>query len=331
MVEKRGRKPTLPIVSKEVPMAEDLLAADKNAVDAFSALKKAYNGERDLLNQLVGRVQMGSAMHSFAQVINVQTLSQIKESKAYRAFDGTAGVDHHGRTIPNLGTWDGFCRYVGISPDKADDDIKNLANFGEEALGFFAAIGAGYRELRQYRKLPEDSKQALIEVAKTGDKDGFLDLAEEIIARHHKEKESLQAQVTEARGEKEAVEKLLDAKNKRIDQLDREVVRIQNLPPNEAAKELVNAAAGAMYGVQGSINGHFRAALQELNDSEIIEGKKQVMAGMVNQLILDLMVLRDQFNLPDTVGDGRPQWMHWSEDQDRLETAALGESSSKPN
>ena len=47
-------------------------------------------------------------------------------------------------------------------------------------------MGIGYREMRQYRKLPEDQKLALVEAAKAGDKESFVDLAEEIIARHAK-------------------------------------------------------------------------------------------------------------------------------------------------
>ena len=62
-----------------------------------------------------------------------------------------------------------------------DEDIKNLRQFGEQALESMSRMGIGYRELRQFRRLPDDQKTALIEVAKTGDKDSFLELAEDLI------------------------------------------------------------------------------------------------------------------------------------------------------
>lgn len=318
MTEKRGRKPAVPVQSKEVAVNEELIATVNQASNSLTELKTSYSNERDSLNQMIGRVQMGLAIGGFTNMVNLQTLKAIKESKTYRSLSGQTAVDGAGLPVENLGTWDGFCRALGVSREKIDVDLANLNAFGEEALEFFTAIGVGYRELRQYRKLPEDRKQELLEVAKSGDKEGFVELAEEIIAKHVKEKEAMQAEVANAEAERDATNKLLETKNKRIDQLDKEVVRIQNLSPDDDAKELIEAAAATMRSAQCEIHGHFRAALQALHDSASVEGKEQLMAGMVNQLIKDLMCLRDQFNLPDTVGDGRPQWMHWVEDQDRL-------------
>lgn len=316
MTEKRGRKPTQITPQPEVHLNESALSEDIQKLNDFALLKTSYTGGRDELNQQVGRIQMGLAMSGLTNMMNLQTLKLIKESKSYRSWSGQSGIDRKGVAIADLGTWDGFCRALGVSRDKVEEDIRNMDAFGEEALESLSALGVGYRELRQYRKLPEDRKLALVEIAKSGDKEGFVELAEEIIAKHLKEKETLEASLEEARAENAATSKLLEAKSKRIDQLDREVVRIQNLSPTDDAKELIQAATDTMYSAQGAINGHFRAALQELHDACTVEGKTQLMAGMVNQLIHDLMVLRDQFNLPDTLGDGRPGWMQWAEDQD---------------
>lgn len=54
-------------------------------------------------------------------------------------------------------------------------------------------MGIGYRDLAQYRKLPADERSALIEAAKSGDKDQLLDLAESIMVKHAKEKADLEA------------------------------------------------------------------------------------------------------------------------------------------
>lgn len=316
MTEKRGRKPTQVLPQPDIQLKEDVISGDVQKLNEFATLKTSYTKERDELNQMIGQIQMGFAIGGLSNMMSMQKLKVIKETKSYRTLAGQTSTDRTGAPIPDLGIWNGFCRALGMSAEKVDEDLRNMDAFGEEALEALSAIGVGYRELRQYRKLPEDRKLALVEIAKSGDKEGFVELAEEIIAKHLKEKETLEASLEEARAENAATSKLLEAKSKRIDQLDREVVRIQNLSPTDDAKELIQAATDTMYSAQGAINGHFRAALQELHDACTVEGKTQLMAGMVNQLIHDLMVLRDQFNLPDTLGDGRPGWMQWAEDQD---------------
>lgn len=183
------------------------------------AIKGEYSEERDVINQILGQVQMARSFARFADVVSLTKLKHIKETKMYRALAGKKAFDPEGNEIADIGTFDGFCQALGLSRSKVDEDLTNLAAFGEEALNSLAAIGAGYRELRQFRKLPADQKAALIETAKTGDKDSFLELAEDLIAKHAKEKEALSKQVETLQVESEAKARLLQDKNAKIDEL----------------------------------------------------------------------------------------------------------------
>jgi hypothetical protein len=83
--------------------------------------------------------------------------------------------------------------------------------------------------------MPEDQKQALIEVAKAGDKEGFVELAEEIIAKHAKEKEQLTAQVEEAQATLEAKDRVLQTRAELIGKLEEQVAgTFKPLPGSEA-------------------------------------------------------------------------------------------------
>lgn len=179
------------------------------------AIKGAYEADRDLANQLLGQAQMADAFEQFSRTVRTSKLAHVKENKLYRALKGMK--------TPNgsefSGTWEEFCLLLGTSADKVDLDIANLRAFGEEALESMSRMGIGYRELRQYRKLPDDQKSALIETAKTGDKDSFLELAEDLIAKHAKEKEALSKQVETLQVESEAKARLLQDKNAKIDEL----------------------------------------------------------------------------------------------------------------
>lgn len=296
--------------SKEVPVNQAAIAADFEASNQLGAIAQGYSDDRDLLNQLLGQAQMADSFAKFSVTVTTSKLNFVKENKLYRSLKGQKNPARDGFLS---GTWDEFCSLLGRSSEHADRDIANLKAFGEDALESMSRMGIGYREMRQYRSLPEDQKQALIEVAKAGDKDSFLDLAEEIIARHAKEKEEQAQKLEEALAEKQATEQLLETKNKRIDHLERANQRIKTQPADEAAAALRKEASTLVYDAQGLINGNLRAALEALNDAPDSDGKKQFMAGMVGQLMADLIQLRDQFNLPDVFGDGRPAWVQWVE------------------
>lgn len=181
----------------------------------LQAIKGGYEADRDLVNQLLGQAQMADAFAKFSVTVTTSKLAFVKEHKLYKAFQGKVSGDGHQLS----GTWEEFCSLLGRSREQVDEDIRNLKALGEEALESMSRMGIGYRELRQFRKLPDDQKAALIETAKTGDKDSFLELAEDLIAKHAKEKEALSTQVQTLQAESEAKARLLQDKNAKIDEL----------------------------------------------------------------------------------------------------------------
>ena len=174
-----------------------------DAMNNITAIQSEYNEERDLVNQLLGQAQMADAFGKFSQTVWASKLNFVKENKLYRNLSG--------KKTPNglelKGTWEEFCSLLGVSDEKANQDIANLKSFGEEALESMSRMGIGYRELRQYRKLPEDQKTALIEVAKSGDKESLVELAEEFIAKNSKEKEQLKKENSNLQADYKALSK----------------------------------------------------------------------------------------------------------------------------
>lgn len=211
-----GRKSMAAATLREASVIEGALQTATHAADQFQAIQAGYSEERDLLNQLLGQAQMADAFAKFSVTVTTSKLAFVKEKKLYQALKGK----ETGNGYQLSGTWEEFCGLLKISREKADLDISNLKTFGEEALESMSRMGIGYREMRQYRKLPEDQKLALVEAAKAGDKESFVDLAEEIIARHAKEKEALTAQVQEAQETIEAKDRVLESKAEMITRLE---------------------------------------------------------------------------------------------------------------
>lgn len=199
------------------------------------------SADRDLTNQLLGQIQMAGAINKLANVISLTKLAYIKEHKLYRALHGQKFTDSEGNEILGGGTWEGFCKVIGSSRQKIEEDLQNLRIFGEEALDAMKQMGIGYREMRQYRRLPEDQKTALTEAAaeaaQTGDKESFVELAEEIISKHVKEKEALEKTVEDLQSNLSAREQVLKDKSHKLDATLEELLRLKNIPPAEEVIE----------------------------------------------------------------------------------------------
>ena len=311
--------------SREVPVNEAVIAEESSAANQLASVMRLQNDlqanyaeDRDLLNQLLGQAQMADAFAKFSVTVTTSKLAFVKEHKLYQALKGRQSGDGHQFS----GTWEEFCGLLGRSREQVDEDLRNLKGLGEEALESMSRMGIGYRDLRQYRRLPDDSKAALIEAAKAGDKGELLDLAEELIAKHAKEKADLSQQLEESAKEHEATAKRLEVVTEQKEQAEARAARIAVMKPNEAMATLRTEATTHLSAAQGMVTGQLRAALLALNDAPDDEGKALFMAGMVGQLMADLVALRDEFNLPDVVGDGRPEWQQWADKQAAAGVAA---------
>ncbi|WP_210993899.1 hypothetical protein [Ralstonia pseudosolanacearum] len=308
------RKPTKTKNAAAVVLEADSPPLQKMVGDAnaFAAMAANYSDERDLLNQLLGQAQMAGAFEEFSRTVRTSKLAFVKENKLYRALSGKK-TPHGAESLS--GTWEEFCGLLGRSVDQVDRDITNLRAFGEEALESMSRMGIGYRELRQFRRLPDDQKTALIEVAKSGDKDSFLELAEDLIAKHAKEKEALTQRAEEAEANLEARSRVLEDKNTKIDQITEQLAkakkRVKALPPanvgEEIRKEAMVQAAQAEVGIRA-----MRASLQALADHTNSHDIQhcEFMAGLVCQLEMTLRQLRDEFDIKATPGgEEMPDWL----------------------
>lgn len=325
MPSRRGARALTAVEAAPVELDEAALAERREALGEMGRVQAAYGEDRDLLNQMMGQVQMASSFARFADVVSLTKLRHIKETKLYRALAGQKGRTPDGREIADVGTFDGFCQAIGLSRAKVDEDLSNLAAFGEEALKQLSAAGCGYRELRQFRRLPDDSKEALIEAAKSGDKEGLLDLAEELIARQAKEKAALAEEITEARADLVAKDERAAKRERDIEALQKEVRALKDqrrrAAPDEAAEALRSRANLAALQVRADISAqgeeddslHARfAALREQAINADADGAGDAhdafMAAVIGELLGELRRLRDAFGLPIVADHGAPDW-----------------------
>lgn len=304
-----ARKPTPTIDPVETPELDTEKVAEIE--NAGALLASAASEEYATVNQLLGQAQMADSISKFSRTVRLTKLAYVKENKLYRALAG--------HKTPNgsalSGTWEEFCGLLGYSKDKVDLDLQNLRAFGEEALESMSRMGIGYREMRQFRKLPDDSKQALIEVAKTGDKESFVELAEEIITKHIKEKEALQNERDEMRADYEAQGERLHKKNQELEASEfarqRAERRLKDATPDEAENQLKVEVSGVAVEIQSLFRTRLNAALETLEEHSAETGSNQrlYMATLVKQMELELLALRERYDLPADLDTDDTDWM----------------------
>ena len=312
-----ARTKTLVAEAVELPALNgEMLTANQNVM---ATMQSSHSEERDLVNQMLGQIQMSRAISKFTDVVSLQKLKSIKETKMYRALAGQKGFDREGNEIADVGTFDGFCRALGTSASKVDEDLKNLDVFGEEALQQLAQIGAGYRDLRKYRRLPEDEQAALIEVAKAGDKDAFLDLAEEIISRHAKEKTELTQRLDDVNADYEAQGEVMAKRSSELDQakmdLEKARKRIQSATPDDVIKDLRSEVTALSFEIESKVMGSLREGftLMAEHANETGQDHREFQADLIRQLETTLATVRSEFHLPASLVNSAPVWMNTEE------------------
>ena len=282
----------------------------------MATVSSQMNDERDLLNQLLGQAQMAGAFEDFSRTVRTSKLAFVKENKLYRNLKDAKNP--HGAEKLS-GTWEEFCGLLGRSVDQVDRDIANLTAFGEEALESMSRMGIGYRELRQFRRLPEDQKSALIEVAKEGDKTALLDLAEEMIAKHAREKEELKTDLEISRQMlAEKKEELGTMRNEKEELKSRLVRRTTTETPDEEGVALETEVTGFKSGVLSAffdLKSGFNALTEHTERTGI--NHTGMMAGLLDDLQAQFEELRQEFSLPEARETSViPDWVKEAQQED---------------
>lgn len=304
-----ARKPAPAATAVTVPFNSDVHAADAAAANGLAVVSAGMSADRDLLHQVLGQAQMAGAFAQFSGLVMTSKLAFVKENKLYQQLTGIKTPDGQ---ESSRGTWEEFCALLGRSVAQVDEDIRNFKVFGEQALESMTRIGIGYRELRQFRRLPEEKRGLIAEMAAAGDKEGLRDLAEDLAAELKKAK----GEVEELAADKAATQQVLDRKNALIDKLEMKVTSFETAPPDEQYAVLSDKALGVMRTARAQIDGLLRQACMHLKaHGDDRRAHDAFLSGLIAELEHALGALREEFSLP--VPDDKAL-RPWEKEADRV-------------
>lgn len=265
---------------------------DVKKSQALAVATNAITHDQLLLSEKVGAIKTTGFFKKVSTVTEIKLIAEIKESKQYK---GLQMVSYEGKSV-TCNTFEDFCQALGFSYEKVNQDIQNLATFGEDFLETSQRMGVGYRDLRKLRKLPEEDREVIIngEAVKAEDKDSLIELIEDMSVKHAKQKTTLENKVKELEKENKAKDAVIRQKQDTIDTKNDEIIRMDeklalklHAPDHERAKDFA-VEMGKLSVDAISLMGKFTSLFGQIADDEEVFGLLRINMGHA------LLELKDQ-------------------------------------
>src|SRR3972149_289521 len=214
-----GRPKSTAVVAADDGIDTDQIKKDCESSDQLAQIEQGITAEQLQFALEVGVFRTSDIGSKFFDTIKIKTLLNWRDSKNYKnlRFPCADG------TLIRIKNFEELCSALGVSYNSAYEWISNYQALGDDFLRAADAAGIGVRDLRRLRKLPPDEIEAAKELLATDGKQGVIEFVEDLCAKQAKEKQALEKKITHLSADAEAHEKLIVNKNKKIDELDREI------------------------------------------------------------------------------------------------------------
>lgn len=239
-------------------MAAESIVENNTAMDIIQQQEQQAiqtKEKEELINEaykMAGKIEAFKFISNFADVGSLTLLKKIKESKVYR-------------DMPTIKTWENYCKSIGLSASKVDEDLNNIATFGEKFITDVGNFGLGYRELRQLKKevktgtlqIKDESVVINGEIISLDEKDILKDALTDLVAKNKEEISKLKA---ENKAKDKMVQTYAEAKEAKEQEL--KAVKIEK----EALKEKID---GFYHGRLGKIAEDDREDFHDITNLEM--------------------------------------------------------------
>lgn len=259
-----------------IESTEVAATAAKSVVESYQAMEVIKEQEQkeiqakekeDLIAEaykIMGRIETFNLISNFADIGNLMLLKKIKENKIYKE-------------MPNIQTWDNYCKSVGLSRSKVDEDLDNLEVFGEKFIADIGNFNLGYRELRQLKKQVKAGElqikdEAIVidgETISLEEKDILKDALTDLVAKNKEEISKLKA---ENKAKEKMVQTYAEAKEKKEQELKQAKIE------KDALKDKLNSL---YHGRLGKVAATDREDFQDITNLELDANKLIASASLL--------------------------------------------------
>ena len=300
----------------DLTVSEEVYKLARQRADQELATMEERQGLIAKVHEVIGQIKATAMMSKFGDVTSLMWLKEVKDSKIYK-------------DVPNVGTWEKFCESVGKDRSTVDQDLLNLATFGEEFLGMVTSLRVGYKDLRKLRQLTHDGSI-------TVDAEAIVIAGERIpLDADHKDdlQTAIEAIIEEQTRIKEDAEALLSAKDKVlkskadvINKMERELKRFEK---DAAAKGLTpdeDAYIQQINNLKTGFDGYL-LRLENYTTPDEYEPlnplKKAALISATHYMKMRILALHDtvtmEFGNPVTNPEILEEFEAWERDQAQIE------------
>ena len=167
----------------------------------------------------------------FNKTLRTIKLREIRDSKEYKNL---TLININGEPV-TVNSWADFCKAIGSSKSKVEDDIQNLNTFGQEFMQLSESIGLSYRELQRMKNqlknpiLTHEEKQA-IEEAKEKDPNELLLILQDLQDKQAKMEED----VKKIKSDNVELQEVIKAKDRFITGQNKKITELELVIDNKA-------------------------------------------------------------------------------------------------
>lgn len=264
------------IPAEIIESTEIAATAAESVVESFSAMDIIKEQEQkeiqakekeDLIaeaSRLTGRVEAFGFISKLTTVGTLTSLKKIKETGIYKE-------------LPGIKTWEEYCKSIGFSRTKVDEDLNNLNTFGEEFLTTVGSFGLGYRELRSLSSKVKAGElqikdEAIVidgETIPLEEKDILKDALTDLVAKNKEEISKLKA---ENKAKEKMVQTYAEAKEKKEQELKQANIE------KDALKDKLNSL---YHGRLGKVAADDRDDFQDITNLELDANKLIASASLL--------------------------------------------------
>jgi hypothetical protein len=243
--------PNLPGLSKA---ADQVSAAEQTLLDGFEAIKA------------LGRMEAAEFMATVATKVTVETYISMKESKKYKTLPFK---DENGnwRRCQSL---EEYCEtHMPLSYRRVRELAANYNAIGAELFEQAERLGFRQRDYNALKALPADDRQIIAQAIEAEDLDKALDLMQQLAAKHQREKETTEKQLTELTKDLASKDAVIQKRDQKLNELDHELERLRLDTPVFAHVDWPEAFKGyvAQVGITRKNLKHALGSLDVLRES----------------------------------------------------------------
>lgn len=222
--------------------------------------------------EALGRVKAAEFFRRVGDIVIAQTFSDLRNSKKYKDYP----IRDDDGNIRRVEDFKEFCQVAfGKSYTRCFELAQNLHTLGSDLYEAAERVGFKARDYAALKALPAAEQEVVKQALASESKEQVLDILQDMAARHASERAAAKKETDDLKADKDALDKLLQDKTAKADDLAVKLEKLRALPENKRAKlrlEQEEQAAAklseAVMGAIGAVN-EFCRQLADIKGAEV--------------------------------------------------------------